>query len=394
MPTHEGRMAVRTWWKKIQELVQTVFRAGGRSYTLLIVPSAQTRVRRIVVPGRFLKRGAVIAGIGALVLGLLLIDYTRNLIRVTELKRLRAETAAQRVKAAQVALGLVEMENEMSRLRKLERRLRTAFDLDRGLLGQESGTGPGGGEASRESSSESGIDEAGRDPKMGVGGGETGQDSKMGVGGGETSRGSETGTGGGETSQDPNMGIGGGEISLADLAGSTDVRLSDLAAQVDLDLERMKGRFEAQERGFSELVDFLEDRKLLLASTPSIMPVNGRVSSGFRRRNDPFTGNKVWHLGLDISTDMGTPVLAPADGFVTAIGRNDVLGNLIALDHGYGYLTRFGHNSKIIVRAGQKVRRGQVIALVGSTGRSTGPHLHYEVYHNGVPVDPEDFIIN
>lgn len=380
MPPHEGRMAVRTLWKRTQELLRTVFRAGGRSYTLLIVPSAQARVRKIVVPERFLKRGAVIAGIGALVLGLLLIDYTRNLYRVSELKRLRAETAEQRVKAAQVALGLVEMENEMARLRKLERRLRTAFDLDSGLLGQEAGKAPGGGETSPESSP--GIDA------------ETGKDSKMGVGGGETSQGSERGTGGGETSQNSTMGIGGGETSLADMAGSMDVRLGDLVAQVDLDLERLKGRVEIQEQGFSELVGFLEDRKLLLASTPSIMPTPGRVSSGFRRRNDPFTGNRVWHLGLDISTDMGTPVRAPADGVVTAVGRNDILGNLLALDHGYGYLTRYGHNSKIIVRAGQQVRRGQVIALVGNTGRSTGPHLHYEVYHNGVPVDPEDYIIN
>ena len=91
---------------------------------------------------------------------------------------------------------------------------------------------------------------------------------------------------------------------------------------------------------------------------------------------------------------MGTPVLAPADGIVDYIGRKDDLGNMVSLDHGYGYLTRYGHNSKIIVRAGQQVRRGQVIAFVGSTGRSTGPHLHYEVFRNGVLVDPSDYIIN
>ena len=124
------------------------------------------------------------------------------------------------------------------------------------------------------------------------------------------------------------------------------------------------------------------------------MPVRGWVTSAFRRRNDPFTGNAVWHRGLDISTAMGTPVLAPADGVVTYIGRKVDFGNIMSLDHGYGYLTRYGHNSKIIVRAGQQVRRGQVIAFVGNTGKSTGPHLHYEVLRNGVPVNPQDYIIN
>jgi len=304
-------------------------RARERSYTLMIVPSAHSRVRKLVVRERFLKTAVAVAGIGALLMALLLIDYARSLGRASELKQLRTEAAAQRVKAAQVAQGLVELENGMSRLRKFEARLRTAFDLDRDYYSQET-----------------------------------------------------------------LLGIGGGETSLADMVSGLDVRQSDLAAQVDRDLESMKARVEAQEQGFSELVSFLEDRKSLLASTPSILPVRGWVTSAFRRRNDPFTGNAVWHRGLDISTAMGTPVLAPADGVVTYTGRKVDFGNIISLDHGYGYLTRYGHNSKIIVRAGQQVRRGQVIAFVGNTGKSTGPHLHYEVLRNGVPVNPQDYIIN
>jgi len=322
-------MAVRLWWNRTRKTGRPAPRARERSYTLMIVPSAHSRVRKLVVRERFLKGAVVVAGIGALVMALLLIDYARSLSRVSELKQLRAEAAAQRVKAAQVAQGLVELENGMSRLRKFEARLRTAFDLDRDFYSQES-----------------------------------------------------------------LLGIGGGETSLADMVSGLDVRQSDLAAQVDRDLERMRSRVEAQEQGFSELVSFLEDRKSLLASTPSIMPVRGWVTSAFRRRNDPFTGNAVWHRGLDISTGMGTPVLAPADGVVTYIGRKVDFGNIMSLDHGYGYLTRYGHNSKILVRAGQQVRRGQVIAFVGSTGKSTGPHLHYEVLRNGVPVNPQDYIIN
>jgi len=334
--------AVRLLRKRIQETGRTVARALEQTYTLVIVPASHDRVRKIVVRERLLKRMVAVAGIGALVLGLLLIDYARGLYRVAELKRLRAETAAQRVKAAQVALDLVELENGMSRLRKLEGRLRTAFDLDRRLFSQDAGTDGGAGETGRAS----------------------------------------------------HTGIGGRAASPADKADGLAERRSELEAKVDLDLGRMKGRVAVQEQGFSELVNFLEDRKSLLASTPSIMPVRGWVSSGFQRRQDPFSGDTVWHRGLDISTDIGTPVLAPADGIVNFIGSQDDLGNLVSLDHGHGYLTRYGHNSKIVVRAGQQVRRGQVIAYVGNTGRSTGPHLHYEVFRNGVPVNPQDYIIN
>jgi murein DD-endopeptidase MepM/ murein hydrolase activator NlpD len=317
------------WWQKAPEAGRPEPRVRERSYTLMIIPSAHSRVRKLVVRERFLKGAVAAAGVGALLLGLLVIDYARSLSRVSELRQLREEAAAQRVKAAQIAQGLVELENGMSRLRKFEARLRTAFDLDRDYYSQES-----------------------------------------------------------------LLGIGGGETSLADMVSGLDVRQSDLAAQIDRDLERMKGRIETQEQGFSELVSFLEDRRSLLASTPSIMPVRGWVTSAFRRRNDPFTGNAVWHRGLDISTAMGTAVVAPADGVVTYTGRKVDFGNIVSLDHGYGFLTRYGHNSKILVRAGQQVRRGQVIAFVGNTGKSTGPHLHYEVLRNGVPVNPEDFIIN
>jgi len=300
-----------------------------RSYTLMIVPSAHSRVRKLVVRERFLRAVVGAAGAGALLFGLLLIDYARSRSRVAELEQLRSEVGAQRVKSAQLARDLVELENGMSRLRKFEGRLRTAFDLDRDYY-----------------------------------------------------------------SQDSLLGIGGGEASLADMVSGLDVRQADLVAQVERDLERMKGRVEAQEQGFSDLVSYLEDRRSLLASTPSIMPVRGWVTSGFRRRNDPFTQNAVWHRGLDISTAMGTPVIAPADGVVTYVGRKVDFGNIVSVDHGYGYLTRYGHNSKLLVRAGQQVRRGQVIALVGNTGKSTGPHLHYEVLKNGVPANPQDYIIN
>jgi murein DD-endopeptidase MepM/ murein hydrolase activator NlpD len=189
-------------------------------------------------------------------------------------------------------------------------------------------------------------------------------------------------------------GIGGGEASLAELLDGPAGWQTDLAARVESDLGQVRGRLQAQEHGLTELVGFLEERRSLLASTPSLMPARGWVTSGYQRRSDPFTQNEVWHRGVDISAALGTPVMAPADGVVTAVGREADFGNVLALDHGYGYLTRYAHTARVLVRPGQRVQRGQVVALVGNTGKSTGPHLHYEVLRHGVPVDPQDYIIN
>jgi murein DD-endopeptidase MepM/ murein hydrolase activator NlpD len=132
----------------------------------------------------------------------------------------------------------------------------------------------------------------------------------------------------------------------------------------------------------------------MLASTPSIWPVRGWVTSGFGKRLSPFTGRKNLHTGIDIATRHGTVVVAPADGVVTRVTTKYDMGKLVEIDHGYGILTRYGHNSEILVRPGQRVRRGQPIARVGNTGRSTGPHLHYEVRLNGVPVNPMRYIVD
>ena len=136
---------MRLWQKRSGVTGRPEPRVRERSYTLMIVPNAHSRVRKLVVRERFLKGAVAVAGIGALLMALLLIDYARSLGRASELKQLRTEAAAQRVKAAQVAQGLVELENGMSRLRKFEARLRTAFDLDRDYYSQESLLGIGGG---------------------------------------------------------------------------------------------------------------------------------------------------------------------------------------------------------------------------------------------------------
>lgn len=132
----------------------------------------------------------------------------------------------------------------------------------------------------------------------------------------------------------------------------------------------------------------VEQRQALAAATPSIWPVPGWLSSAFGNRQDPFTGQITFHPGLDISANRGEPVLATADAMVSHAGYTGNYGNLVVLEHGFGISTKYGHLSKLAVSSGQMVRRGDIVGYVGSTGRSTSPHLHYEVWVNGRLTNP------
>lgn len=144
----------------------------------------------------------------------------------------------------------------------------------------------------------------------------------------------------------------------------------------------------------SDLHRFLEEQKMLLASTPSIWPTRGWLSSRFGYRISPFTGQREFHKGIDISTRMNAPVVAPANGIVTKVGWDHGYGRILTISHGNGLVTRYAHLNKVLVKKGQYIKRGETIALVGNTGRSTGPHLHYEVLLNGLPTNPLRYILN
>jgi len=138
----------------------------------------------------------------------------------------------------------------------------------------------------------------------------------------------------------------------------------------------------------------LRQRQSLLDSMPSIAPTTGIPTSGFGGRIDPFDGRHEFHHALDISASVGSPVVAPAAGIVTEAGWENGYGRVIRLSHGFGVMTIYGHLSSIAVRPGMQVERGQVIGRVGSTGRSTGPHLHYEVRVDGRPETPLKYILD
>jgi murein DD-endopeptidase MepM/ murein hydrolase activator NlpD len=118
------------------------------------------------------------------------------------------------------------------------------------------------------------------------------------------------------------------------------------------------------------------------------------MTSRFGRRVSPFTGRKELHKGVDIANRKGTAVLATANGVVSYAGKKGTMGNILVIDHGHGIVTRYAHLSKALKKRGEKVKRGDIVAQMGNSGRSTGPHLHYEVHLNGVPVNPAKYILN
>ena len=256
-------------------------------------------------------------------------DYLRLRAETTELTELRREARLQKIQVERFAQQVKNFETEMSRLAQFEKKLRIITAME-------------------------------SSPKT----------------------------------QEENWGVGGpygltAHSFTTSLAKETTIMVDRLSE----DLGMMKKHVRLQGVSFQELEGHLRDQTSLLSAVPTIWPTRGWVTSDFGYRKSPFTGLRENHEGLDIAARIGSPVRAPADGIVIVAGKESGYGNMVEIDHGYGYITRYGHNSKHLVKAGDKVKRGQPIALVGNTGRSTGPHLHYEVLFNNVPRNPKNYIL-
>lgn len=154
------------------------------------------------------------------------------------------------------------------------------------------------------------------------------------------------------------------------------------------ELRYLQARTEGLDRSLERIDDAFGNRMRELRSTPGGMPVDGWFSHGFGWRKDPWTGQREFHRGIDIVADEGVEIVAPADGVVSRVGRYPDYGRSIDINHGFGYVTRYAHMSDVLVKPGDRLRRGDAIGRVGSTGRSTGPHLHYEVFRDGRRVNP------
>ena len=186
------------------------------------------------------------------------------------------------------------------------------------------------------------------------------------------------------------LGIGGPVPPV--VASMSESEKTALTTEAEIDHLLRLSSFELEK--YAEVENSMVELKDRLDHTPSIWPTRGWFASGYGMRSDPFTGYRQFHRGIDIANHQGTPVVAPASGVIKEIGTFGRMGKMLVIDHGFGYITRFGHLAQVKVQRGQKVERGEMIASMGSSGRTTGPHLHYEVWRNGKPLNPMNFILN
>ena len=325
------------------------------SYTLMVIPDRSGKVRRFQVSGRCIRRAAWAAGIALLCIGVLAVDWVRARRDTHELDSLRAETVAQQTQLEGLEGAVLTLEQRLGRVSELERKVRVIADL------------PAPAERTVA-------------PPAGLGGDEVEvplpqlSPEEAGLPASEPP----------EVRPEPPAPIS----SLSGPARAS--RVASLQARA-LHLARLA---ESRQESLGGLVDGLRGKSRRLASTPSIWPTKGWVTSGYGQRTSPFTGRRQFHSGIDVASRSGMPVVAPARGRVVFAGKKGPLGRTLILDHGYGVRTTYGHNGKLHVKRGQEVERGEKIAVVGNTGRSTGPHLHYAVQVDGRRVNPMNYILD
>jgi len=331
-------------------------------YTLMLVGDEQSPVRRFQIRKRMLRRVLFALAGFVLLLSLLSVDYVRVRRNNAELAGLRVETAEQRTQIGIVEKTLTGVRGELARVKELERKVRIIANLP--------GAAASGGE---------GVTELAPPATEGDKAGETEILPPVGVP-----------VDLGERPQS--------SLEIVPSESSAGSGLRSAGAQRLRTLDGLGQELGAAANGRSEslagLLKQLEDKRHGLASMPSIWPVRGWLTSRFGARISPFTGRRHHHGGIDISAAAGTPIHAPARGRVVSVGSRGPLGNSFSVDHGYGVKTMYGHNAEIFVNTGDRVERGQLIASVGNTGRSTGPHLHYVVQVGGKSRDPLDYIFD
>jgi murein DD-endopeptidase MepM/ murein hydrolase activator NlpD len=188
------------------------------------------------------------------------------------------------------------------------------------------------------------------------------------------------------------LGIGGSLSSESVVKSHMETDQKMIIAHIDRNVDQLMGDANDQRRSYYELLRFLKEQKSIREATPSIWPVKGWVTSQFGNRVSPLGRTQEFHRGIDIATTTGVPVVAPADGIVADVAYDRDLGHIVRINHGHGMVTWYGHLLKSAVKDKNLVKRGTVIGYVGNSGRSTGSHLHYSVFLNGVPVNPRKYL--
>jgi len=324
------------------------------SYTLIFVRDQHARPVQIAIPKARVKQAVLGVTVAALVGCVAVWDYWRLRADNLELADLRVEALEQREQIAVFRTRLSTVDDGIARVAELERKVRIIANLP--------GTAGVGGEGVAELAPQ-GVPVG---PPAGVPVDQTPPpDGMQGQGGGQPF---------------PEIGVDVSGIEVLDVLGNQALALTDASGDRVTSLET--------------LLDQLDDKRQRLVSMPSIWPAKGWLTSRFGPRVSPFTGRRQVHAGIDIAAASGTSIYAPARGRVSFVGRKGPLGKTVVLDHGFGVKTVYGHTKEIHVSAGETVERGQEIAAIGSTGRSTGPHLHYVVEVAGKAVDPLDYIFD
>ncbi|MBM4332089.1 MAG: hypothetical protein FJ117_12870 [Deltaproteobacteria bacterium] len=313
-----------------------------KDYTILIISQQAAKVKKFILSPLTLKIGAAVLGILIVVSAFMVYNYITFQKKVTELQALRAETNSQQEEIRSFMEKITLLEEQLDKLKEMEKQvakdLKEISELKKNKKAPPKATKQKTSLVKKEEIKE-------------------------------------------------NLSFRKEEVSVLDKERNR------LVSRMHQDLLELHKEFSQKEQSFKELKEFLQAQKSILLATPSLWPVLGHITSGFGdTRLSSSSGGTRPHMGIDISAPSGTPVVAPADGVVSFAGRESEYGRLICLDHGHGYSTMFGHLKDLFVQTGDKVKRGQTIGTVGTSGKSTGPHLHYEVRINGNPVNPARYL--
>lgn len=325
-------------------------------YSLIVVADETAPIRRFDVRKKAVRRACQAAAVFALVALLGLVDYVRVRVEYPELARLRAENAEQRITIESFDGKVAGVNAALQRVEEFERKVRIIANLPGSVAATGDDVVPTGA-ADLSGLAGGGIDVEAVPAEL------------------PPLEALEAGAGGN--------------------APTAERRAEDeRAARLEIEALRLGQVAEGRLLSLKELVAALENKATKLASSPAVWPTQGWLTSRFGTRVSPFTGKRQFHAGIDIAGATGSDVVATADGKVVYSGKKGPMGNTIILDHGYGVRTHYGHNDALAVKKGERVKRGQKVATLGSTGRSTGPHLHYTVELKGKAVNPLDYIFD
>lgn len=337
-----------------------------RFLTIMVIPHSERSVRSFRVPLAYLEAGLAVLGLAGLALLIFTNSYQKMASNMGELRQLRQLTSEQREQLDSLSKETEAVQESLKQLEELDRQVREMMKL--------APKPASSGSQDNQSVGLAPADQPNYRPTL--------RDAARiaSIGG-------------------PGLPAGSAETSgLIATLGPADSEAQasrgdlEISAQMLATLEQAKTEIEARQDSLEQLQKDIAEKLRYLAAKPSIWPSYGDITSNFGYRRNPYGWGSEYHPGIDIAAPYGSPVYATGEGTVIEAGWDGGYGKKVAIDHGYGFVTMYGHNSRIAVEVGDHVKKGQVIAYVGMTGRTTGPHVHYEVRVNGQLVNPRKYL--